>query len=121
MEKKDQANQYFKDGNYDQAVKIYNELLDLDDTNYAILSNRSAAYIKMEKYDLINQNNAEEQEENKVEKNEENNDEPLKNNFKTYLQKLQNKKCYLLFFKMPTIAMSYSICIILLRIIIMNI
>lgn len=52
MEKKDQANQYFKDGDYEQAVKLYSEILEIDENNHMVLSNRSAAYIKLEKYDL---------------------------------------------------------------------
>lgn len=52
MNKKDKANQYLKNGNYEQAIKLYNELLECDKTDYAILANRSLAYIKSEKYDL---------------------------------------------------------------------
>ena len=52
MEKKDQANQCFRDGNYEQAIKLYNEILETDENNYSILSNRSAAYIKLNKYDI---------------------------------------------------------------------
>jgi len=52
MDKKDQANQYFKDGNYEQAVKLYSEILETDENNYKVLSNRSAAYIKLDKYDM---------------------------------------------------------------------
>jgi stress-induced-phosphoprotein 1 len=52
MDKKDQANQYFKDCDYEQAVKLYSEILETDKNNHAVLSNRSAAYIKLDKYDL---------------------------------------------------------------------
>jgi stress-induced-phosphoprotein 1 len=52
MGQKDQANQYFKDGNYNQSVQLYTEILELDEDNFAVLSNRSAAYLKLEKYDL---------------------------------------------------------------------
>jgi stress-induced-phosphoprotein 1 len=52
MEKKDKANQYFKDGDYEQSIKIYSEILETDENNYTVLSNRSAAYIKLAKYDL---------------------------------------------------------------------
>lgn len=52
MEKKNQANQYFKEGEYEQAIKLYSEILETDETDYAILSNRTATYIKANKYDL---------------------------------------------------------------------
>ena len=52
MEKKDQANQYFKYCDYEQAIKLYSEILETDENNHAVLSNRSAAYIKLYKYDL---------------------------------------------------------------------
>ena len=52
MENKDQANQYFKEGDYEQAIKIYSKILEIDETNHVVLSNRSAAYIKLEKYDM---------------------------------------------------------------------
>jgi stress-induced-phosphoprotein 1 len=52
MEKKDLANQHFKNGEYEQAVKLYSEILESDTENHVVLSNRSATYIKMEKYDL---------------------------------------------------------------------
>jgi tetratricopeptide (TPR) repeat protein len=52
MEKKYQANQYFKNGNYQKSINIYSEILELDKDNHEILSNRSAAYIKIKKYDL---------------------------------------------------------------------
>lgn len=49
-EQKDSANKYFKEGDYDKAIKIYSEILDSDPKNHVILSNRSAAYIKLEKW-----------------------------------------------------------------------
>jgi stress-induced-phosphoprotein 1 len=51
MDKKEQANNYFKEGKYEEAIKTYSEILDEDPENHLILSNRSATYIKMEKYD----------------------------------------------------------------------
>ncbi len=50
-EKKDMANQYFKEGKYEEAIKLYSEILETDENNYLILSNRSAAYIKLENWD----------------------------------------------------------------------
>jgi len=52
MEKKDLANEHFKNGEYEHAVKLYSEILETDSDNHAVLSNRSAAYIKMGKYNL---------------------------------------------------------------------
>jgi stress-induced-phosphoprotein 1 len=52
MEKKDLANQNFKNGDYEQAIKLYSEILEDDEFNHIILSNRSAAYIKLEQYNL---------------------------------------------------------------------
>ncbi len=49
-EQKDLANQHFKDGKYDEAIVLYTELLESDPENHVILSNRSAAYIKLEKW-----------------------------------------------------------------------
>ncbi len=50
-EKKDMANQYFKEGKYEDAIKLYSEILETDENNHVILSNRSATYIKLEKWD----------------------------------------------------------------------
>ncbi len=52
---KDIANQYFNEGKYDEAIKIYTQLLESDesnsnDTNHVILSNRSATYVNMKEY-----------------------------------------------------------------------
>lgn len=49
---KELANQHFLDGNYLMAVKTYSELLTSNPLDCSILSNRSAAYIKMEQYNL---------------------------------------------------------------------
>ena len=51
MDKKEQANNYFKEEKYDEAIVLYSEILDEDEDNHLILSNRSATYIKMGKYD----------------------------------------------------------------------
>ncbi len=51
MDKKEEANNFFKEGKYEEAIKTYSEILEADPENYLILSNRSATYIKMEKYD----------------------------------------------------------------------
>ena len=51
MDKKEQANNYFKEGNYYAALDIYNELLDEDVDNHLLLSNRSATYIKLCNYE----------------------------------------------------------------------
>ncbi len=48
--KKEQANNYFKEGKYDEAIVIYTEILDNDNDNCAVLSNRSASFIKINKY-----------------------------------------------------------------------
>ena len=50
-EKKDMANQYFKEGKYEEAIKLYSDILETDENNHVILSNRSAAYIKLENWD----------------------------------------------------------------------
>ncbi len=51
MDKKEEANNFFKEGKYEEAIKTYSEILEAEPDNYLILSNRSATYIKMEKYD----------------------------------------------------------------------
>ena len=48
----DKANQSLKNGNYEQAIELYNEILEYDKNNCNILANRSLAYIKLKKYDL---------------------------------------------------------------------
>jgi stress-induced-phosphoprotein 1 len=59
---KDLANQHFKDGKYNEAIEVYSKILDLYNENnenennetcnkHIILSNRAAAYIKLEKWD----------------------------------------------------------------------
>ncbi len=39
-----------KGGNYELAVKLYGEAIALDSGNHVLYSNRSAAYMKMERY-----------------------------------------------------------------------
>ena len=51
MDTKEQANNYFKEGKYDEAIVLYSKILDEDEDNHLVLSNRSATYIKMGKYD----------------------------------------------------------------------
>jgi stress-induced-phosphoprotein 1 len=51
MDKKEQANNYFKEEKYDEAINLYSEILNEDQDNHFVLSNRSATYIKMGKYD----------------------------------------------------------------------
>ncbi len=52
MDLKEQANKYFSEGEYEQAIKLYTELLDSTDlTNkHIILSNRSATYVNIQEY-----------------------------------------------------------------------
>jgi stress-induced-phosphoprotein 1 len=47
---KTKANTFYIHGDYEEAVKIYTEILE-SERNYNILSNRAAAYIKLEKYE----------------------------------------------------------------------
>jgi len=47
---KEKANEYYTVGFYKEAVNIYTQLLEWEPENYMILSNRSAAYIKLEKW-----------------------------------------------------------------------
>ena len=47
---KDKANEYYTEGKYNEAVNIYSQLLEWEPENYMVLSNRSAAYIKLEKW-----------------------------------------------------------------------
>jgi len=51
MDKKEEANNLFKGGKFEQAIEIYNEILETDPENYLVLSNRSATYIKLGKFD----------------------------------------------------------------------
>ncbi len=52
---KEKANEYFTEGKYDDAIIIYSELIELEPENYMVLSNRSAAYIKLERWnDALN-------------------------------------------------------------------
>lgn len=50
MDKKEQANILFKEGKYNEAVDLYSEILNGDQENHFVLSNRSAALIKLGKY-----------------------------------------------------------------------
>jgi stress-induced-phosphoprotein 1 len=47
---KEKANDYYIEGKYNEAVNIYTQLLDWEPENYMILSNRSATYIKLQKW-----------------------------------------------------------------------
>jgi stress-induced-phosphoprotein 1 len=52
---KEKANEYFMEGKYDESINIYSQLLELEPENYMVLSNRSAAYIKLERWnDALN-------------------------------------------------------------------
>lgn len=51
MDEKEQANTYFKEGKYNEALEIYNNLINNDSNNYLLLSNRSATFIKLEQFD----------------------------------------------------------------------
>ena len=46
------ANNYFKQAQYDDAIKIYTTLLEEDNDNSKILSNRCLSYIKLGNYKL---------------------------------------------------------------------
>jgi small glutamine-rich tetratricopeptide repeat-containing protein alpha len=48
---KENANNYFKQGNYIEAINLYTQILDNDMDNHFILSNRAVAFIKLEKYE----------------------------------------------------------------------
>ncbi len=52
MNKKELGNDYFKSGDYKKAIEIYTEILESDELNYQVLSNRSAAYSKIHNYEL---------------------------------------------------------------------
>jgi stress-induced-phosphoprotein 1 len=47
---KEKANECYTEGKYNEAVEIYSQLLEWEPENYMVLSNRSAAYIKLEKW-----------------------------------------------------------------------
>jgi stress-induced-phosphoprotein 1 len=47
---KEKANDYYIEGKYNEAVNIYTQLLDWEPENYMVLSNRSATYIKLQKW-----------------------------------------------------------------------
>jgi len=47
---KEKANEYYVVGFYKEAVNIYTQLLEWEPENYMVLSNRSAAYIKLENW-----------------------------------------------------------------------
>jgi len=47
---KEKANEYYSVGFYKEAVNIYTQLLEWEPENYMVLANRSAAYIKLEKW-----------------------------------------------------------------------
>ena len=47
---KEQANYFFAECKYNDAITIYSQLLEWEPENYMILANRSAAYIKLKKW-----------------------------------------------------------------------
>jgi stress-induced-phosphoprotein 1 len=47
---KEKANEYYVENKYKEAINIYTQLLEWEPENYMVLSNRSAAYIKLEKW-----------------------------------------------------------------------
>ena len=47
---KEKANDYYVEYKYNEAIDIYSQLLEWEPENYMILSNRSATYIKLEKW-----------------------------------------------------------------------
>ncbi|XP_053279433.1 serine/threonine-protein phosphatase 5 [Pleuronectes platessa] len=47
---KEKANKYFKDKDYDNAIKYYSEALEVNPTNAVYYSNRSLAYLRTECY-----------------------------------------------------------------------
>nr|AAH91822.1 Zgc:110801 [Danio rerio] len=47
---KEKANDYFKDKDYENAIKYYTEALDLNPTNPIYYSNRSLSYLRTECY-----------------------------------------------------------------------
>lgn len=52
VNKKEQADEYYKNGDYDNAIRVYGEILEMEPENYQVLSNRSASYLKQNKYNL---------------------------------------------------------------------
>ncbi|CAM2102915.1 unnamed protein product [Caretta caretta] len=51
VEKVRQSNQACHDGDFHTAIMLYNEALGVDPQNCILYSNRSAAYMKIQKYD----------------------------------------------------------------------
>ena len=49
-ELKQKGNDAMKDKKFDSAVKFYSEAIKLDPNNHVLYSNRSAAYMKQERY-----------------------------------------------------------------------
>ena len=47
---KEKANEHYVENNYNEAVNIYTQLLEWEPENYMVLANRSAAYIKLKKW-----------------------------------------------------------------------
>ena len=52
ISKASQAENACKRGDFEKAISIYDECIRNDPMNHALLSNRSAAFIKNEQYDL---------------------------------------------------------------------
>jgi small glutamine-rich tetratricopeptide repeat-containing protein alpha len=49
---KEDANKFFKEGKYNEAITIYTHLLESNEDDISLLSNRSAAYIKTHGFNL---------------------------------------------------------------------
>ena len=47
---KEKGNEYFKKGEYDEALKLYSQAIDSEPSNHIFYSNRSACYFKLGKY-----------------------------------------------------------------------
>ncbi len=52
---KEQGNEYFKKGDYERAIKLYSEAIELDSKSPALYANRAFAYLKTEAYGLASQ------------------------------------------------------------------
>ena len=52
MSKASQAEDACKKGDFEKAISIYSDCIESDPTNVALLSNRSAAFVKSRRYDM---------------------------------------------------------------------